>query len=233
MMETDRIYNLDCMVGMKDIPDGSVDLIIMDPPYDFGSGSGAGSFGYNARPNTHQLDSISKGISNDVLDECMRVMRTPNIYIWCNKRQLRQYIDYFDDRGCSVDLLTWHKTNPIPRCSNQYLPDTEYLLFFRKDAPLYGEYDTKSKYWVTGLNTKDRDLYGHPTIKPLDIIRRLVMNSSKEGDVVLDPYLGSGTTAVAAKTLKRHYIGFEIDPDYYNIAVKRLNSAVKRTLMEY
>lgn len=227
-MQLDTIYNMDCMVGMKELPDNSIDLIITDPPYDFGSEGGAGSFGMKNRPNTHDLDNIRKGISNESLEETLRVMKTPNIYIWCNKKQLRQYIDFYEDAGCYTDLLAWHKTNPIPRCSNQYLPDTEYLLFFRKNSQLYGSYETKRKFYVSSLNTDDRNRYGHPTIKPLGIIKNLILNSSRGGDVVLDPYIGSGTTAVAARELGRHYIGYEIDSDYFRIAQRRINEIEKK-----
>lgn len=180
-MKLDTIYNMDCTVGMKELPDDSIDLIITDPPYDFGSEGGAGNFGMKARPNTHQLDNIRNGISNDSLEETLRVMKKPNIYIWCNKKQLRQYIDFYEDAGCFTELLTWHKTNPIPRCNNQYLPDTEYLLFFRKNTQLYGSYETKRKFYVSPLNTDDRNRYGHPTIKPLGIIKNLILNSSRGG----------------------------------------------------
>ena len=86
-----------------------------------------------------------------------------------------------------------------------------------------GNYYTKRKYYVTDLNVADKKLYSHPTIKPLPIITNLVINSSQEGDIVLDPFIGSGTTAVACKNLNRHYIGFEIDTDYYKIAQDRIN----------
>lgn len=150
-------------------------------------------------------------------------MKVPNIYLWCNKNQLRQYIDFFEDKGCTTDLLTWHKTNPVPTCNAKYLSDTEYCLFFRADSPYFGGYyETKHKYWVTQTNKKDKEQYGHPTIKPIEIIRNLIINSSKEGDIVLDPFMGSGTTAVAAKQLNRHFIGYEIDKTYYETALRRI-----------
>ena len=221
-MNVDVIYNKDCIEGLKELPDSSIDLVVMDPPYEMDT-SGGGAFGSFNKLYHSSLTSISKGISNDVLDLLIQKMKAINIYIWCNKAQLRQYLDYLDDRECMIDLLTWHKTNPTPTCNNKYLSDTEYLVFAReKGVKLYGSYETKRKYWVTSLNTDDKKRYGHPTIKPLNIIKNLIENSSKQGGVVLDPFMGSGTTAVAAKQLGRHYIGFEIDPTYYGIAVKRV-----------
>ena len=220
----DAIYNVDCMDGLKEIPDNSIDLVIMDPPYEFQSVKGGGAFGSKNERYHSELEIISKGISNDVLDILIQKMKAVNMYIWCNKSQLRQYFDYFDDNGCMIDLLTWHKSNPVPTCNNKYLSDTEYLIFAReKGVELYGTYDTKRKWYVTSLNTDDKKKFGHPTIKPLDIIKNLITNSSKGGDIVLDPFIGSGTTAVAAKLLGRHYIGFEIDPEYHKIAERRVS----------
>jgi DNA modification methylase len=94
-----------------------------------------------------------------------------------------------------------------------------------KGARVYGTYETKHKYWVQQVNTADKRLYGHPTVKPLNIIRQLIVNSSEEGGVVLDPFMGSGTTAVAAMAEGRHYIGFETDKTYYETAKKRIADA--------
>ena len=72
------------------------------------------------------------------------------------------------------------------------------------------------------INIKDKRAYDHPTVKPLPIIRNLVENSSREGALVLDPFMGSGTTAVACKELNRNFIGFEINPDYHAASLQRL-----------
>ena len=219
----DEILNMDCNKGMELIPDGSIDLIVTDPPYQL-EPSGGGAFGYANREYRKELSELSEGISNDTLDMMVRKMKAVNIYIWCNKHQLRQLIDYFDDRGCNIDLLTWHKTNPTPACGNKYLSDTEYCVFAREPGvKVYGSYETKRKWYVTSLNTADKRTYNHPTVKPLEIIKNLIINSSKEGDVVMDPFMGTGTTAVACKGLGRHYIGFEIEPEYHQMAVWRLN----------
>jgi len=178
----------------------------------------------NTLANGKNTQFISKGITNDILDEMVRVLKKINIYIRCNKEQLRQLIDYFDDLGCFIDLLSWHKTNPIPTCNDTYLPDTEYLIFAReKGVKLNGCYDTKHKYYVSEINVSDKKLYDHPTIKPLNIIKNLVINSSNENDVILDPFIGSGTTAVACKELGRNYIGFELNEHFHQIAVDRVN----------
>ena len=177
----DEILNVDCMDGLKTIPDKSINLIIMDPPYEL-EPAGGGAFGYANRTYHSELEPISNGISNDTLEMLMSKMKAINCYVWCNKHQLRQLIDYFDDIGCNVDLLTWHKTNPTPSCGNKYLSDTEYLIYAReKGVKLYGSYHTKRKWYVTETNVKDKKRYNHPTVKPLEIIKNLVINSSRGG----------------------------------------------------
>lgn len=106
---------------------------------------------------------------------------------------------------------------------NKYLTDTEYCLFFReKGVKIFGEYHTKRTFYVSKKNAEDKKLYKHPTIKPLDIIKNLIINSSKEGDTVLDCFMGSGTTGVACRELNRNFIGMEINEEYYNIAKDRI-----------
>lgn len=120
--------------------------------------------------------------------------------------------------------MTWHKTNPIPTCNGTYLSDTEYCVLARESGTkIYGTYETKKKWWVSKCNVADKKLYSHPTIKPLEIIKNLIINSNKENDVVLDAFMGSGTTAVACKELNRHFIGFELNPEIYSNSIKRLN----------
>lgn len=194
MIELDTIYNEDCLEGMKRMGSASVDLIVTDPPYVL-ENQGGGFWSknedpaanhYNARGTRKGMDklgNIKNGITDEVLDEMCRVMKRINIYIFCSQRQIQQYLDYFvARRGCNWNLLAWHKTNPIPACGNKYLNDTEYILFFReKGVKLYGSYDTKRTFYTTLRNQQENILYGHPTVKPCDIIRNFIVNSSLEG----------------------------------------------------
>ena len=226
MLELNRIYCMDCIEGIKQLPDKSVDLVVTDPPYLIKSMNGGGFI--KNRPYKKDLDNdLIEGFSESILDELCRIMKKINIYIWCSKEQIAWLLSYFQNKGANIDLLTWHKTNPTPACNNNYLPDTEYIVFAReKGVKIYGTYQTKKKYYITPINSKDKKLYNHPTVKPLEIIQNFIINSSLEGEIVLDPFMGSGTTAVACINTNRNYIGFEIDERYYKIAEKRINDSL-------
>ena len=208
----------------------------MTPPYLFTSNVGGGAFGNkhkayhedyakvsNYITPTQQPGNPSMGFTDEIINELIRVMKKINIYIWCSKAQLLWLMQRFE--SCNMELLTWHKSNPIPACKNKYLSDTEYLLFFReKGVEVLGSYETKKKYYVTPINKADKDMYHHPTIKPLEITKNLIINSSKPGDTILDCFMGSGTTCVSAAINKRRYIGIELNETYYNIAKSRIQN---------
>jgi DNA modification methylase len=223
-----NLYNDDCINVLKRIPDNTVDLVIIDPPYLLET-DGAGMFGTKAVNNDHRyvmknIDFMKNGIDESVLDELYRVMKKVNIYIWCSQKQLPIFYKYFVEKHkCNWNLLCWHKTNPTPACGNKYLTDTEFILFFRdKGVKIYGEYATKRTFYVSTKNLEDKKIWKHPTIKPLNIVENLVINSSQPGDVVLDCYMGSGTTGVACKELNRKFIGVELNKEYFDIAKQRI-----------
>ena len=222
MIELDKIYNEDCLEGMKRIPDGSVDLIVTDPPYSMET-RGVGLHNKRDYYDVLQEKGLNNSIDERYLEEMVRIMKAVNIYLFCNKNQLRMYFNFFAQYNC--DLLVWHKTNPIPVVNNKYLSDLEYIFFARdKGVSLYGDYDKKSKLYQSQVNKQDLNFYGHPTIKPLPLVKRLVCNSSEEGATICDPFMGSGTTAVACIREKRHFIGFELDKGYFDKACKRIDA---------
>ena len=134
-------------------------------------------------------------------------------------------MDYFvKKKKCNYEILVWCKSNPIPVTNNVYLSDLEYCLMFReKGCKLNDGYELKSKWYVSPINKSDKDLFNHPTIKPLELVKRHILHSTQPDDIVLDCFCGSGTTCLAAKETGRKYIGMEIDPEYHRIAVNRLN----------
>lgn len=223
-MDKDLIIKGDALQTLKTIPNNYVDLVVTDIPYKIKVSHSAGAFGVKKKMHyKKELEILSEGISDDVLVELCRVMKKINIYIFCSKAQIPQMLNFFLPKKCNWQIITWHKTNAIPACGNSYMPDTEYCLFFReKGVFVGGSPKTKATYYTTPTNKRDKLKYKHPTIKPLHIIKNFIINSSTEGDIILDPYIGSGTTAVAAKELKRHYIGIEKEEKYCKIANERL-----------
>lgn len=230
-MQFDKMINTitlgDCYKLIKDIPDKTIDLILVDPPYDFHCGSIAGIFKNRVvKPGIEIVEkNINHGFDMDILQEFVRILKNINIFLWCNKEQIKDYLNFFDRYNTTFEILTWHKTNPTPLTKNTYLPDTEYCLYFREKGKvtLNDGYELKSKYYISSSNTVDKDKFKHPTIKPIDIIKKQILHTTQKNDLVLDCFSGSGTTCVAAKELDRRFIGIEIDPEYHKISTDRLN----------
>lgn len=229
-MSTYKLYQGDCLEVMKNIEDGSIDLVVTDPPYEIAT-TGAGMYKQADKQYVKELNGMKDGFSEEVLDELCRVMKKINIYFFCSQKQIIPLLDYFvKKKKCNWNILSWHKTNPIPACGNKYLTDTEFILFFReKGVKVYGSFDTKRTWYATPLNQSDKKKYGHPTVKPLSILENLVVNSSQEGEVVLDCFMGSGSTGVACLNTNRDFIGIELDEGYFNIAQNRIEEAVNKT----
>lgn len=205
----------------------SIDLVVVDPPYEI-STKGCGIYKQEDKQYVKELDSMKDGFSDEVLDELCRVMKKINCYFFCSQKQIIHLLNYFVvKKKCNWNIISWHKTNPIPACGNKYLTDTEFILFFReKGVKVYGNFETKKTWYATPLNQKDKKQYKHPTIKPLKIVENLIVNSSNENDVVLDCFMGSGTTGLACKNLNRNFIGMEISEEYFEIAKKRIGGAL-------
>lgn len=167
---------------------------------------------------------IEDGIDYSIFDELKRVMKSTNIFIWCSRLQLKDIMNYWIEEGIMYNLLTWNKTNPSPTTNNTWLPDIEYCLYFRtSNTKLNDGYDLKKQWYISPINKADKDLFNHPTIKPLEFVKQHIKHTTNEDDTILDCFMGSGTTGVACKELNRNFIGIELDKEYYDIAVKRIN----------
>lgn len=234
--ETNQILHGDAYELIKLIPDQSIDLIVTDPPYEIALNKGKSS-GHLTRHITNLCDELAEanivnGIDESILDEFMRIMKKPNIYIWCNKKQVLMYLNYFVSKhGCKFEILCWYKTNPIPLCGGNYLNDKEFCLYFRKGIKLHTTYPSAKTYWISKANVADKKLYDHPTIKALDIIECLILNSSSEGDIVFDSFLGSGTTAVAALKNNRRFLGIEMNEKHIKTSKMRIASIYNNSLL--
>ena len=239
-----KIYNNDCLDFMKSIKDKSIDLIIADPPYDLHIGIDGGSCAVNCGRSKSFKNENLKGIKDfgsgyDIKsfgNEFVRIMKNINIYFWCNKAQIPEYFNFYvNELGCKFEILCWHKINTMPTYNNKYLTDTEYCLYFRNGVGQLhpSKYEEAKTYWIEPVNQIDKRKYNHPTIKPLYIIENLIKNSSNEGDLVFDPFLGSGTTAIACKKLNRNFIGTEINEDYYKMSLERINDNDPSQISEF
>lgn len=211
---------------LKSIPSKSIDLVYIDIPYLY-SGGGAGKSELSkriAKVAFEDLAVLKDGINFEILDDLCRVMKKIYIYIWCSKSQIFPLLEYFLNKSCMFEILTWNKTNPTPMTNNVFLPDIEYCLLFRENGcKLNPGYELKSKWYISPINKVDKDKYKHPTIKPLELVKRHILHSTQPGDLVLDCFSGSGTTCLACKDTGRNYIGIEINPEYYKISQNRLN----------
>jgi DNA modification methylase len=232
-MNVNNIYHGDSYELIKEMEDNSIDLIYTDVPYLMqNGGKGAGAFGDRIHKLIREdMHDIIEGFNYKILDDFIRVSKKVNIFIWCNKQQILKIMNYFKDY--SIEILFWAKTNASPFCNNNWLPDVEYCLYIReKGVKLNDGYDLKSKWYVSPTNKFDKDLYDHPTIKPLELVKRHILHTTQENDIVFDPFLGSGTTAVACSEIGRKYIGIEKNEEYYNIAVDRLNGITQQDRRE-
>ena len=225
-METNKIYLGDCYELIKQIPDKSVDCIYTDIPYLYETGGGGSSrIAQQVQKMKRELqdNGIYNGINYLIFNDFVRIMKNINCFIWCSKEQIFPIMKWWNENtNCTYQILTWNKTNPVPMCNGNWLSDVEYCLYFNRGTKLNDGIEHKSKWFTSPLNLKDKLLFDHPTIKPIDLVKRHLLHTTQENDIVLDPFIGSGTTAVACKELNRQYIGMEINPKWHEVAVKRL-----------
>ena len=208
---------------IKELPDKSVDCIYTDIPYLYcNGGNGHSELSVRTARKKLELKNISNGIDYTILDEFRRILKKVNIFIWCSKMQLLDIMNWAGKYN--TDLLVWCKTNPTPQTNNIWLPDLEYCVYIRETGvQLNDGYELKSKFYVSPANKGDKDLFSHPTIKPLELVKRHLLHATQPNDIVLDCFIGSGTTAVACKETGRQFIGFEIEPKWVKVANDRLN----------
>jgi len=246
-IQDNAIYNMDCIQGMKLLPPGHVDLIITDPPFaiDFK----ARRTNYN-RTQSRVMDGYNEIPAEEYLDftrswmrEAYRVLsETGSAFIFSGWNNLKDILIAIDDVGfVTVNHIIWKYQFGVV-CKRRFVTSHYHCLFVCKD-------DTKRKFFnsarfqkqdvsKTGKSLRYQDLedvwvikreYWHgdkktPTKLPAAIINKILSYTSEEGDLVLDPFLGSGQTAVVSKQNKRRYIGFEIVPEYYQFARERLET---------
>lgn len=220
-----KITQGDCLKLIKNIPDKSVDMILTDPPYFEDT-----KFGDIFTKNNDGLKNLNNFVKpEDWWDEAIRVSKNINWIVWLDDRhQLFDYLLLIKKHDFSFYQLIWQKPNPTP-FNNAYLKDKEVALYIYKNSPISYNEDFECRKTIYSIRANSGNGYKndfvnwHPTPKPISLIKKMIEKHSKEGEVVLDMFSGSGTTAVACKQLKRDFIAFEMDESYFKKSVERLN----------
>lgn len=217
-----QIYNADCRLILPELP--MVDAVISDPPFNFIS-TGAGMVNRERKFINEIRESFGSDFQPEQYLELFdNKMKPHNAYYFCSKDLVDRYILFAKSKGYGFNILFWIKKNPIPAKNKNYLPDTEYIIFIRGRSPIFNNnlpFDYYRKWQLTELAQMDN---GHPTAKHEKLMHRYIAISTNVDSIILDPFLGSGTTAVAAKQLGRKCIGIELEEKYCEIAAKRLDA---------
>jgi site-specific DNA-methyltransferase (adenine-specific) len=227
-LELNRIYQRDCIEGMRLIPDESIDLIIADPPY-----------GIDFHSNHRKKSGLktTKGIYNDggdntdfleeVLSEINRVLK-PNSHIYWFTRWDRIVLQQpLIERHFKLkNALVWMKNNwSMGDLAGAYAGQYESILFAQKGRRKLNEVDGKRRHAdILQYDRVSANKLRHSHEKPEDLIEFLIRKSSDENDIVLDPFCGSGTTAVCSQKLNRNFVTFELESEFIEIANKRLDN---------
>lgn len=250
-IENDHIYNMDCLDGMRNIHDKSIDCVVTDCPYKI-VGGGCSEDNHNQtsgilnkRKTKHesisgvlndQVNAVRSGkmfANNDIkfsewLPDVYRVLKDgTHCYIMVNSRNLKELQQAAEDVGFAFqNLLVWNKSNATP--NKYYMQQLEFILMLSK-RPARNINDMGQSNLLSVRNIIGNKV--HPTEKPISLMEVLIKNSTNEGDVVLDPFAGGGSTLIAAKRAGRKFIGMEVDKKYYEIARKRLYEEPQQQLL--
>ena len=224
------LYNTDAIEWLKTLDYDCVVLIVSDPPYrvqPHGSSGLSGIF----KPKTGAEKELNSKLFQhnevevtDYASELFRVLKPDNhCYIMTNDFNLRNFLNVFTDVGFHfTKLIIWDKQNKI--ANPYYMQQVEYILFMSKGrTKQINNCGTSNLLSISNMENKNND---HPTEKPVELMEILIKNSSKEGDLVMDPFVGVGASALACQNLNRNFIGCEIDKKYYDTAMERLNSGL-------
>lgn len=232
-----KIYNKDCIEAMKEMPNNSVDLIVTDPPYNLGNFmidrdtnlskmrdnffATAGWDNMDYKEWKKSMDKLFRQASRLIKDGGTMIvfMAIINVDVIINLAE--KYGFYYKTTGI------WHKTNPMPRNMNlHFINSTETWIYFTyksRTGTFNNDGNVLHDFIETSVTPNSERKYGkHPTQKPEALISHFIKILSNEGDCVLDPFMGSGTTGIVCKRLKRDFIGIELDEAYYNMANKRI-----------
>lgn len=236
-MKIDKIKNTiiqgDSIKVMKKFPDNSIDSIITDPPYNTGMTKNKNSTRlsnfFNDSYEKNEYIELVKKTSNNFY----RILKENKAgYIFINWKSLSIWLKYLEKAGFNIkNVIVWNKIIHGLNYQN-YAYTYELIIFFTKGnfSPNNKSIKDKRKGYYKDVWDIRRSLnhekdYDHETVKKLEVIRTPIQHSTNKNDIVLDSFLGTGTTAIACKQLERNYIGIELNKKYYKISKKRLNQS--------
>ena len=244
-----KLYQANCLDLLASLPENSVDMIFADPPYLLSNGGFTVHAGRRVSVNKGEWDK-SNGLKKDFefhlawIEAAKRVLK-PHGTIWISGTYHSIYQCGFALQVVKFHILNdiaWFKPNASPNLSCRYFTAShETLLWARKDknAKHIFNYDLmKNGNWpedqlkkpglqmrsVWAMGTPkifEKKLGKHPTQKPEDLLKRIVLASTNKGDLIVDPFTGSSTTGIAAYLLGRHFIGVDTEPKYLDVSIKR------------
>jgi site-specific DNA-methyltransferase (adenine-specific) len=226
-LDKNKVYLGDSLKLLNGLKDNSVDLIATDPPYKTTSRGDAGNSGGMLQKDINRSGQVFKNNDIDISDWIFKFYRVlkagGHCYIMTNNKNIQKYLNYAKKAGFKfIKSLIWNKGNKI--MGQYYMGQYEYILFFRKGKGVkINNCGTADILEVANNKTKDKNGNNlHDTEKPVELMDILIKNSSKEGELVLDPFMGVGSTIVSGIKNNRNYIGIEIDKEYYEKSLKRL-----------
>lgn len=214
------IQCIDSIIALPQIPDNSVNLLLTDPPYGISRQLNCKGMKLGT---TATLDfDFGKWDKFNYKWIELGVKKTKGWFMsFCAKKDIGIYWDYLEkNKFKAIDVVAWQKPDPIPlNAKSRFLNAWEAIIVGKKNGAFWG---SNYKHNILKYQAPKSGKRFHPTQKPIELIRELIMLSTEPGDIVLDPFIGSGTTAVACKQLGRNFVGFEASDDYCKIANIRL-----------
>lgn len=218
------LYLGDCYDVLKGLECNSVTLVHSDPPYVIHSGAQKSDWyekiGVNKQLDNLKMADISDGFDiKEIMIELERICICPNYQLWCSKKQFPELLNYAIDNGYSWQDVMLYRKNALPNLNGKY-KDKDYCIHMWKGRKLTGTYNDKDTGYTWTIGGKKE--WDHPALKPIEPIVHMINVGSNEDDVVLDMFMGSGTTGEACIRTGRKFIGIEKNPEYFEMSVKRI-----------
>lgn len=224
-MELNKIYNEECIEGMKKMSDNSIDLIVTDPPY---------LVNYKTNRRKNKEHRFTKAILNDnneqliidYINECYRVLKDNSaMYMFCSSDKVDFFKQQLEKKFKIKNMVIWVKNNHTAGDLKGSFGRKYEIIFLVVKGVKHFNGKRLTDIWefdkVSGKNQV------HQNQKPLELIKLCIEKHSDENDIILDGFMGSGTTAIACMNTNRNYIGFELDEGYYNVSLDRIEKHKK------